>query len=66
MNGSSSDDQYGTYGTQGQGTTLTTPGGRNAGSSWTDTSGNLWLFGGDGFPAAFPTGYLNDLWKYQP
>jgi hypothetical protein len=32
--------------------------------SWTDTLGNLWLFGGSGY-AASRNGLLNDLWKYD-
>lgn len=41
------------------------PGGRRDAVTWTDTSGNLWLFGGEG---AFSggTGYPNDLWEYSP
>ncbi len=30
--------------------------------TWTDSSGNLWLFGGNGTPNEA----LNDLWKYSP
>jgi hypothetical protein len=45
-----------------------TPGGRYAGAAWTDSSGNLWLFGGFGYELAGRTapdtlaGYLNDVW----
>jgi hypothetical protein len=45
-----------------------TPGGRDGGATWTDASGNLWLFGGDGFELAGNQtpdnmhGFLNDLW----
>jgi N-acetylneuraminic acid mutarotase len=42
------------------------PGGRNAFTSWTDGSGNLWLFGGEGFDSAGVSGYLNDLWEFAP
>jgi hypothetical protein len=44
------------------------PGGRKYPSTWTDLSGNLWLFGGDGYTytaqgaLAFP---LSDLWVYK-
>ncbi|MFI5390977.1 MAG: kelch repeat-containing protein, partial [Bacteriovoracales bacterium] len=41
------------------------PGGRQNGLSWTDSSGNLWLFGGWGYGKA-SSGYLNDLWKFNP
>ena len=30
--------------------------------TWTDSDGNLWLFGGKG---AASSGYLNDLWRYD-
>jgi len=33
--------------------------------SWTDTSGNLWLFGGAGF-SANSEGLLDSLWRYSP
>ena len=35
-------------------------------SAWTDTQGNLWLFGGQGFDAEDNYGPLNDLWTYSP
>jgi galactose oxidase-like protein len=42
------------------------PGVRNFGPvSWTDSSGNFWLFGGNGIDSAGTTGDLNDLWKYN-
>jgi len=57
MGGSSSAYQPGVYGTLGTPAAGNFPGGRNGAASWTDSSGNLWLFGGYGVP--------NDLWKYQ-
>jgi hypothetical protein len=42
------------------------PGARFGAHSWTDASGNLWLFGGQGGDATGNVGYLNDLWKYTP
>ena len=46
------------------------PGGRDGAASWADTSGNIWIFGGDGFDCDFDGGSsaieLNDLWKYNP
>src|SRR6202040_983100 len=56
--------QPGVYGTLGTPAPGNTPGGREFAVSWTDNSGNLWLFGG----LAPPTGlnYLNDLWRFDP
>ena len=39
----------GVYGSQGTGTTNTTPGARLGASSWIDLNGTLWLFGGAGY-----------------
>lgn len=33
--------------------------------TWTDSSGNLWLFGGLGDYTSSHLGYLNDVWKYS-
>lgn len=41
------------------------PGGREDSVSWTDASGNFWLFGGQGFDSAGTSSYLNDLWKFD-
>ena len=44
-----------------------TPGSREIAATWTDSSGNLWLFGGDGRNADSSSDYLlNDLWKFIP
>jgi N-acetylneuraminic acid mutarotase len=56
----------GVYGTLGAAADGNVPGGRNYAASWTDGSGNLWLFGGYGLDSAGTSGYLNDLRKYQP
>ncbi|WP_263359886.1 kelch repeat-containing protein [Acidicapsa ligni] len=56
----------GVYGTLGSQDTANIPGGRSAGVTWTDASGNLWLLGGLGADSVDTTGYLNDLWKYTP
>ncbi|MEZ4722569.1 MAG: kelch repeat-containing protein [Flavobacteriales bacterium] len=67
MKGSGGWNQNGTYGTQGTSANANTPGGREKPAAWLDTSGNLWLFAGYGYPATGSTsGYLNDLWKYSP
>ena len=65
MKGSNASAQYGVYGTKGVGTSTNTPGARVYSAFWTDTTGTLWLFGGTGF-AASTTGYLNDLWAFDP
>jgi hypothetical protein len=45
-----------------------TPGGRSNATHWVDNSGQLWLFGGEGYDSTSTTGngYLNDLWRYLP
>lgn len=56
----------GVYGTLGAASSGSFPGARYAAIGWTDTAGNLWLFGGDGIDSTGQWGYLNDLWKYSP
>ena len=58
--------QPGVYGTAGTAASANIPGGRSAGISWVDASGNFWMFGGLGSDSAGTFGYLNDLWKYTP
>jgi N-acetylneuraminic acid mutarotase len=45
--------------------TANIPGPRFSGVSWTDSSGNFWLFGGDAPAVDFANQFLNDLWKYN-
>ncbi len=63
--GSNVIDQRGVYGTQGIAAANNIPGARWFGATWTDSSGNVWLFGGDGFDSAGNPGLLNDLWKFS-
>ncbi len=56
----------GVYGTLGSPDPANVPGSRDTGVSWTDASGNLWLFGGYGGDSTGSEGYLNDLWEYTP
>jgi hypothetical protein len=60
-------NQNGSYGTLGLYATANLPGTRYSASSWTDTNGNYWLFGGFGYDSGNTTaGNLNDLWEYSP
>jgi hypothetical protein len=56
----------GTYGTTGVASVSNSPGARYSACSWTDASGNLWLFGGEGYDSNGNQNELNDLWKYNP
>jgi len=59
-------DQPGVYGNQGVAAPTNTPGARWGAATWTDKSGNLWLFGGEGYDSAGTFGDLNDLWEFTP
>ena len=50
----------GSYGSLGVASASNSPQARWGGSTWTDSAGNLWMFGGQGF------GLLNDIWEWQP
>ncbi len=65
LSGSDGVDQVGSYGTKGVPAPENVPGARNSSVSWTDSGGNLWLFGGSGFPAGGWEMPLNDLWKWD-
>ena len=62
----------GVFGTLGEFASANYPGSRYSSTGWTDSSGNFWLFGGQGVVAACPgctndTGsVLNDLWEFNP
>jgi N-acetylneuraminic acid mutarotase len=66
VSGGSGHNASGVSGTEGTAAPGNIPGGRNAMSSWIDASGNLWLFGGNGYDSTGNFGYLNDLWQYDP
>jgi N-acetylneuraminic acid mutarotase len=55
--------QYGTLGTAAAGNI---PTGRMGAVGWKDTSGNLWLFGGETMVEYGVDTRLNDLWEYNP
>ena len=56
-------DQLGIYGSLGVGDVNNIPGARRMSVSWTDTSGNFWLFGGNMSDGSGGSLLLNDLWK---
>jgi N-acetylneuraminic acid mutarotase len=66
VGGSSVGAAAGVYGTLGVASTSNVPGARTGAGSWTDSAGNLWLFGGEGYDSAGTDGFLNDLWKFNP
>jgi len=63
--GSNTGNEAGRYGTQGIGAASNMPGGRSYSTSWVDSSGTLWLFGGAGRDINQNYGDLNDLWILQ-
>jgi len=65
VSGSNTVNQPGIYGTKGVPDPANVPGARSGSVSWTDSSGNFWLFGGQGFDSTGGAGVLNDLWKYD-
>jgi len=56
----------GVYGTLGNAADKNVPGSRRDPVSWTDKSGNFWLFGGFGFDSTGHCAELNDLWEFNP
>ncbi len=65
MSGAKTIDQNGVYGTKGVSHIANYPGSRWGSVSWTDTDGNLWLFGGYGYDGSGSYGILNDLWRFN-
>lgn len=70
MKGDSTKDNYGIYGLKAVASSTNKVGSRYGGVTWTDSSGNLWLFSGFGLDARVNAsetqGHLNDLWRYDP
>ena len=65
MAGSQAVNQNGTYGAVGTSAPNNTPGGRQQAATWTDSSGDLWLFGGYGEDSNGTLLPMNDLWKFS-
>lgn len=65
VKGSTAGNQNGIFGTLGIANNNNNPGTRSYSNGWTDNEGNLWLFGGFGYPASTTTNaQLNDFWKF--
>lgn len=65
IKGDNTANQVGVFGTKGISNAANKPGARYVCSSWTDLSGNFWIFGGYGYDEQY-AGNLNDTWKYDP
>jgi Chitobiase/beta-hexosaminidase C-terminal domain/Galactose oxidase, central domain len=55
----------GVYGTLGAYAAGNVPTGRTSAARWTDSSGDLWLFGGDADDQTCGNVHLNDLWEFN-
>ena len=69
VSGSSASNGNSNYGSVGIPAASNVPGGRDVATSWVDSSGNFWLFGGyglDSFNAFANAGELGDLWEFSP
>jgi N-acetylneuraminic acid mutarotase len=65
VSGANVHNQFGTYGSITVPAADNTPGGRHTGTTWKDTDGDLWLFGGYGIGTTPGLGRLNDLWRFD-
>jgi len=61
-------NQIGMYGSQQVPAAGDGPGSRWSAAGWSDSNGNLWIFGGWGYASALAqsTGFLDDVWEYHP
>lgn len=65
MAGSQAINQIGSYGAVGTSAPNNSPGGRQSSATWTDSSGDLWLFGGYGEDSNGTLLPMDDLWKFS-
>ena len=66
VSGSNKANAIGIYpATAGTFSATSLPGARNAGATWTDVNGNMWLFGGSGYDSKGNTGVMNDMWSFS-
>jgi N-acetylneuraminic acid mutarotase len=72
LSGNATGGATGSYGTVGVSSASNLPPGRSYGSAWSDASGNLWLYGGEGVGTPDDgrlrgyDGTLSDEWMYSP
>jgi N-acetylneuraminic acid mutarotase len=66
IGGSNTACSPGVYGTQGMAAASNVPGPRSATSTWTDSNGNVWMFGGGGCDSTGAFLWYDDLWKFSP
>src|SRR5580704_5686778 len=64
VSGANVANQTGVYGAQGVAAATNVPGARWSSAAWADASGNLWLFGRQGYDST-GNGSLSDVWKYD-
>ena len=63
MGGSSTANSPAVYGTLGIADVGNIPGARDSSIGWSQSGGNLWLFGGYKYDSLGASGLLNDLWE---
>ena len=56
----------GVYGTLGTPAAGNIPAARSGATTWVDSKGHFWLFGGVVVEAEYTQGTLNDLWEFDP
>ncbi|MBT5707776.1 MAG: choice-of-anchor D domain-containing protein [Verrucomicrobia bacterium] len=65
MKGSNQVHQQGHYQVLGKVHSDNMPGARHRASTWTDTNGTMWLYGGNGWDGSGKRGELEDLWAWN-
>jgi N-acetylneuraminic acid mutarotase len=65
ISGSNGPGGQNAYGTLGIDSASNAPGARTMSSSWIDSRGNLWLFGGYGYDPSLNLQVYNDLWEFR-
>ena len=66
MSGSSTGGASGMYGAPFTFGPTLVPGARDSQTTWTDSAGHLWMFGGEGYDQSGNIGDLNDVWEFDP